>query len=154
MDITTTEETVQQLDKDVTDAMAQIIFQLCAETEATEDIEKSMMMTGRVDTVGESQTDQEAVADFLAATAADPAVEADPLELHSAVTDIEGAQHHTISTQSPLHKTAKHPTTTHKTNQVSQLSSTNLPHQYLHHLPLSLHSAIQKIQMTKPPRSA
>ena len=36
------------MDKDVTDAMAQIIFQLCAETEATETIEKSMMMTGKV----------------------------------------------------------------------------------------------------------
>ena len=113
-----------------------------------------MMMRGRVDTVRESQTDQETAADLLAATAADPAVEADPLEIYSTVTDTKGAPHHTISIPSPLHKTAKHPTATCKTNQVSQLSSTNvktdLPHQYLRHLPLSLHSAIQKIQMTQP----
>ena len=75
MDIATEEETVQQSDKDVKDEMAIIIFELCAETEATETIEKSMMMTGRVDTVGESQTDQETAADLLAVTAADPAVE-------------------------------------------------------------------------------
>ena len=118
-----------------------------------ETIEKSMMTTGRVDIDGESQTDQETAADLLATTVADPAVGADPL-----VTDTEGAPHHTISTPSPLHKTAKHPTVTCKTNQVSQLSSTNvktdLPHQYLHHLPHSLHSAIQKIQMIQPQRSA
>ena len=73
VDIVIKEETVHQLDNDVTDAMAQIIFQLCAETEATETIEKIMMMTGRVDTIGESQTDQNSAADLLAVTAADPA---------------------------------------------------------------------------------
>ena len=66
--------------------------------------------------------------------------------------------HHTISTPSPLYKTAMHPTATCKTNQASQLSSTNaetdLPQQYLHHLPHSLHSVIQKIQMTQPQKSA
>ena len=91
-----------------------------------------MMTTGRVDTDGESQTDQETAADLLAITKADPAVEADPLEIHSTVTDTEGALHHTISIPSPLHKTAKHSTVTCKTNQASQLSSTNvktdLPH--------------------------
>ena len=57
-----------------------------------------MMVRGRVDTVGESQTDQETAADLLAVTAADPAGEADPLEIYSAVTDAEGAPHHTILT--------------------------------------------------------
>ena len=78
--------------------MTPIIFQLCVETEATEAIEKSMMMTGRIDTVGESQIGQETAADLLAMTAANPAVEADPLEIHSTVTDTEGALHHTILT--------------------------------------------------------
>ena len=92
-----------------------------------------MMTTDRADTIGE-KSDQE-----TAAVPADPAVEADPLNIHSTETDTEGAPHHTTLTPS---------------QQISNMleiqtptnAKTDLPHQYPHHL-LSPHSAIQ---MTQP----
>ena len=120
--------------------MAQIIFQLCAETDATEAIEK--------DTVGESQTDQETAADLLAMTAADSAI--DPLEIQTLTVKASqpasvkiGFPHPYLRNSSTSVTQVQHVMNCHSQTQISHHFKT-LPDSLQDHLPTVTQKAKQR----------